>query len=50
MILRLVHALCLLALRIPGAAAAEPKRILVIHSFARDFAPYNAVATPCAPS
>jgi signal transduction histidine kinase len=27
------------------AAAAEPKRVLVIHSFGRDFAPYNGVAS-----
>ena len=37
--------LWLLALLVPAAAAAEPKRVLVIHSFGRDFAPYNVVAT-----
>ena len=32
-------------LLISGAEAAEPKRVLIIHSFGRDFAPYNIVAT-----
>ena len=40
---RLACALLLLALLSPTAEAAAPKRVLVIHSFARDFAPYNAV-------
>ena len=29
----------------PFAHAAEPKRVLIIHSFGRDFAPYNVIAT-----
>ena len=40
---RLALALFLLALLSAGAEGAAPKRVLVIHSFARDFAPYNAV-------
>ena len=40
---RLAIALFLLALLSAGAEAAAPKRVLVIHSFARDFAPYNVV-------
>src|SRR6188472_2304829 len=32
-------------LLLPIAHAAEPKRVLIIHSFGRDFAPYNIVAT-----
>jgi len=39
----------LLASLLPAAYAAEPKpepkRVLIIHSFGRDFAPYNVVAT-----
>jgi hypothetical protein len=35
----------LAALLSPVAQAAEPKRVLIIHSFGRDFAPYNVVAT-----
>lgn len=31
----------LLALAAPGASAASPQRVLLIHSFGRDFAPYN---------
>jgi signal transduction histidine kinase len=31
------------ALPIPVAEAAEAKRVLIIHSFGRDFAPYNAI-------
>src|SRR5512135_22666 len=31
----------LLALTGLGVAGAEPKRVLLIHSFGRDFAPYN---------
>ena len=27
-----------------GAEAAGPKRVLVLHSFGRDFAPYDAIA------
>jgi hypothetical protein len=27
-----------------GASGAEPKRVLFIHSFGRDFAPYHAVS------
>src|SRR5512140_29698 len=30
-----------LALTSLGAGGAEPKRVLLIHSFGRDFAPYN---------
>ena len=41
-ILRLLLAL---ALFIPAAHAAEPKRVLIVHSFGRDFAPYNVVAS-----
>lgn len=37
--------LLLLLLLTGGAQAAEPKRVLIIHSFGRDFAPYNVVAT-----
>ena len=44
-ILQLARLLWLLVLLIPGAEAAEPKRVLIIHSFGRDFAPYNIVAT-----
>jgi len=40
-ILRLLLAL---ALFIPAAHAAEPFRVLIVHSFGRDFAPYNVVA------
>jgi signal transduction histidine kinase len=36
-------ALLLLSLLVPAAEAAEPKRVLIIHSFGRDFAPYNAM-------
>ena len=36
--------LLLLALLLPMAEAAEPKRVLIIHSWGRDFAPFNAVA------
>ena len=36
--------LLLLALFLPMAEAAEPKRVLIIHSWGRDFAPFNAVA------
>ncbi|MCZ7640818.1 MAG: hypothetical protein M5U12_35040 [Verrucomicrobia bacterium] len=31
----------LLTLAAPGASAASPQRVLLIHSFGRDFAPYN---------
>jgi hypothetical protein len=41
---RLVGALLLLVLCSVGAQAAEPKRVLIIHSFGRDFAPYNVIA------
>ena len=41
---RLLGALLLLALLSAGAEAAAPKRVLVIHSFARDSAPYNALS------
>jgi len=41
----LARVLWLLVLFIPVAQAAEPKRVLIIHSFGRDFAPYNVVAT-----
>ena len=44
-IFRFLLALSALALLIPAAEAAEPKRVLIIHSFGRDFAPYNVVAT-----
>jgi hypothetical protein len=30
-------------LLVPAAEAAQPKRVLIIHSFGRDFAPYNAM-------
>jgi signal transduction histidine kinase len=42
---RLVRGLVLLlpALFIPAAEAAEPKRVLIIHSFGRDYAPFNSV-------
>jgi signal transduction histidine kinase len=42
---RLVCGLALLlsALLIPAAEAAEPKQVLIIHSFGRDYAPFNAV-------
>jgi signal transduction histidine kinase len=36
-------ALLLLSLLVPAADAAEPKRVLIIHAFGRDFAPYNAI-------
>ena len=35
----------LAALLLPVADASEPKRVLIVHSFGRDFAPYNIVAT-----
>jgi signal transduction histidine kinase len=48
----LKHAPLLLALLafmaiviLPIAQAVEPKRVLIIYSFGRDFAPYNVVAT-----
>lgn len=42
----LLALLALLAgMLLPVAHAAEPKRVLIIHSFGRDFAPYNIVAT-----
>jgi len=43
---RLVLGLVLLwpVLLVPAAEAAEPKRVLIIHSWGRDFAPFNAVA------
>ncbi len=28
-----------------GAEAAGPKRVLILHSFSRDFAPYDAIAS-----
>jgi len=31
-----------LALAIVSATAAEPRRVLLIHSFGRDFPPFNA--------
>ena len=38
-------ALVMLALaKAPAGAAAEPKRVLMIHSFGRDFAPFSSVA------
>ena len=42
---RLVRALAVLlpVLFIAGAEAAEPRRVLIIHSFGRDFAPFNSV-------
>jgi len=36
--------LIVLAMLSLGAEAAEPKRVLIIHSFGRDFAPFNAIA------
>ena len=41
---RLACLLVLLALA-ASALAAEPKRVLVLHSFGRDFAPFNAVGS-----
>jgi signal transduction histidine kinase len=38
------HALVLVALLAAGAQAAEYKRVLILHSFGRDFAPFNVVA------
>ena len=38
-----IAALLLLALLSGAGVAAEPKRILIIHSFGRDFAPYSGV-------
>ena len=38
------RALLLLALLVPVAEAASTKRVLVIHSWGRDFAPFNTVA------
>ncbi len=35
----------LTSLLLSVAHAAEPKRVLIIHSFGRDFAPYNIVST-----
>jgi signal transduction histidine kinase len=40
---RLAAALLLLALLSAGAEAAVPKRVLIIHSFGRDLAPYNTI-------
>ena len=36
--------LILLAMLSFAAEAAAPKRVLIIHSFGRDFGPFNAVA------
>ena len=41
--LRLASTLLLLALLSAGAEAAAPKRVLIIHSFGRDLAPYNTI-------
>ena len=43
-VLKLGLALLLLLLLAPVGEAAEPKRVLIIHSWGRDFAPFNAVA------
>jgi len=40
---KVAGALVLLVLSL-CAAAAEPKRVLIIHSFGRDFAPFNTIA------
>jgi len=40
---KVASVLVLLALSF-GAQGAEPKRVLIVHSFGRDFAPFNAVA------
>jgi len=43
---RLAFALTLVALCLSlGAEAAGPKRVLLLHSFGRDFAPYDAIAS-----
>ena len=42
--LRLAGVLFLLLVLSVTAWASEPKRVLIIHSFGRDFAPFNAVA------
>jgi hypothetical protein len=34
----------LLALFAPALEAAGPKRMLIVHSFGRDFAPYDVIA------
>jgi hypothetical protein len=43
MVWRAIHwaAVAILILGIPGADAAQPKRVLLIHSFGPEFAPYN---------
>ena len=47
MLLRLLSKTCfclLLAMTSLGASGAEPKRVLFIHSFGRDFSPYHTVS------
>jgi len=39
--MRLGRMLFVLALLSAGAEAAAPKRVLILHSFGRDFAPFN---------
>jgi PAS domain S-box-containing protein len=41
---RVLPGLLWLALACLGAVGAEPRRVLLIHSFSRDFAPFNVVA------
>ena len=41
--MRLSRVLIVLALLSAGAEAAAPKRVLIIHSFGRDLAPYNTI-------
>ena len=43
-VLRCASVLSLVTLLVAGAEAAEPKRVLIIHSFSREFAPYNPIA------
>jgi len=41
----LLPTLLLLALLLPIAEAAEPKRVVILHSYGRDFAPFNATGS-----
>jgi hypothetical protein len=42
--LRLLLGMVLLLLAMTGEALAEPKRVMLLHSFGRDFAPWNEYA------